>query len=223
MGSKNKLKRFKENETFQNVFQPTREEVLNKSLGKKGQWNAFFGNENPIILELGCGKGEYTLGLAQKFPNKNFIGIDIKGARFWRGAKTALEETLPNVAFIRTQIELIDYLFFAHEVAEIWITFPDPQIKYKRAKHRLTNPEFLEKYKSVLKAEGCVHLKTDSEYMHGYTLGLLQGMGLPISYSNHDVYKNEGSPEEILSIQTFYENQYLAKGKAITYLRFKFS
>ncbi|MFT7406797.1 MAG: tRNA (guanine-N7-)-methyltransferase [Flavobacteriaceae bacterium] len=223
MGSKNKLKRFKENETFQNVFQPTREEVLNKSLGKKGQWNAFFGNENPIILELGCGKGEYTLGLAQKFPNKNFIGIDIKGARFWRGAKTALEETLPNVAFIRTQIELIDYLFFAHEVAEIWITFPDPQIKYKRAKHRLTNPEFLEKYKSVLKVEGCVHLKTDSEYMHGYTLGLLQGMGLPISYSNHDVYKNEGSPEEILSIQTFYENQYLAKGKAITYLRFKFS
>ncbi|MEJ6546673.1 MAG: tRNA (guanosine(46)-N7)-methyltransferase TrmB [Flavobacteriaceae bacterium] len=223
MGSKNKLKRFKENETFQNVFQPTREEVLNKSLGKKGQWNAFFGNENPIILELGCGKGEYTLGLAQKFPDKNFIGIDIKGARFWRGAKTALEETLHNVAFIRTQIELIDYLFFAHEVAEIWITFPDPQIKYKRAKHRLTNPEFLEKYKSVLKAEGCVHLKTDSEYMHGYTLGLLQGMGLPISYSNHDVYKNEGSPEEILSIQTFYENQYLAKGKAITYLRFKFS
>ena len=183
----------------------------------------FFGNENPIILELGCGKGEYTLGLAQKFPDKNFIGIDIKGARFWRGAKTALEETLHNVAFIRTQIELIDYLFFAHEVAEIWITFPDPQIKYKRAKHRLTNPEFLEKYKSVLKAEGCVHLKTDSEYMHGYTLGLLQGMGLPISYSNHDVYKNEGSPEEILSIQTFYENQYLAKGKAITYLRFKFS
>jgi tRNA (guanine-N7-)-methyltransferase len=223
LGSKNKLKRFKENETFQNVFQPTREEVLNKSLGKKGQWNAFFGNENPIILELGCGKGEYTLGLAQKFPNKNFIGIDIKGARFWRGAKTALEETLPNVAFIRTQIELIDYLFFAHEVTEIWITFPDPQIKYKRAKHRLTNPEFLEKYKSVLKAEGCVHLKTDSEYMHGYTLGLLQGMGLPIVYSNHDVYKNEGSPEEILSIQTFYENQYLAKGKAITYLRFKFS
>tara|TARA_B110000259_G_C14020493_1_gene402863 strand:- start:654 stop:1325 length:672 start_codon:yes stop_codon:yes gene_type:complete len=223
LGSKNKLKRFKENETFQNVFQPTREEVLNKSLGKKGQWNAFFGNENPIILELGCGKGEYTLGLAQKFPDKNFIGIDIKGARFWRGAKTALEETLHNVAFIRTQIELIDYLFFAHEVAEIWITFPDPQIKYKRAKHRLTNPEFLEKYKSVLKAEGCVHLKTDSEYMHGYTLGLLQGMGLPISYSNHDVYKNEGSPEEILSIQTFYENQYLAKGKAITYLRFKFS
>jgi tRNA (guanine-N7-)-methyltransferase len=223
LGSKNKLKRFKENETFQNVFQPTREEVLNKSLGKKGQWNAFFGNENPIILELGCGKGEYTLGLAQKFPDKNFIGIDIKGARFWRGAKTALEETLPNVAFIRTQIELIDYLFFAHEVTEIWITFPDPQIKYKRAKHRLTNPEFLEKYKSVLKAEGCVHLKTDSEYMHGYTLGLLQGMGLPIVYSNHDVYKNEGSPEEILSIQTFYENQYLAKGKAITYLRFKFS
>lgn len=223
MGSKNKLKRFKENETFTNVFQPSREEVLNKTLGKKGQWAQFFGNNNPIVLELGCGKGEYTVGLAKRYPNKNFIGIDIKGARFWRGAKTALEETLPNVAFIRTQIELVEHLFFTHEVAEIWITFPDPQIKYKRTKHRLTNPVFLDKYKQILIPSGCVHLKTDSEYMHGYTLGLLQGMGLPIAYANHDVYKNEGSPEEVLGIQTFYENQYLAVGKPITYLRFSFS
>lgn len=223
MGSKNKLKRFKENETFTNVFQPSREEVLNKTLGKEGQWAQFFGNNNPIVLELGCGKGEYTVGLAKRYPNKNFIGIDIKGARFWRGAKTALEETLPNVAFIRTQIELIEHLFFTHEVAEIWITFPDPQIKYKRTKHRLTNPVFLDKYKQILIPSGCVHLKTDSEYMHGYTLGLLQGMGLPIAYANHDVYKNEGSPEEVLGIQTFYENQYLAVGKPITYLRFSFS
>lgn len=223
MGSKNKLKRFKENETFTNVFQPSREEVLNKTLGKEGQWAQFFGNNNPIVLELGCGKGEYTVGLAKRYPNKNFIGIDIKGARFWRGAKTALEETLPNVAFIRTQIELVEHLFFTHEVAEIWITFPDPQIKYKRTKHRLTNPVFLDKYKQILIPSGCVHLKTDSEYMHGYTLGLLQGMGLPIAYSNHDVYKNEGSPEEVLGIQTFYENQYLAVGKPITYLRFSFS
>ncbi len=223
MGSKNKLKRFKENETFTNVFQPSREEVLNKTLGKKGQWAQFFGNNNPIVLELGCGKGEYTVGLAKRYPNKNFIGIDIKGARFWRGAKTALEETLPNVAFIRTQIELVAYLFFSHEVSEIWITFPDPQIKYKRTKHRLTNPVFLDRYKQILSPKGCVHLKTDSEYMHGYTLGLLQGMGLPIAYANHDVYKNEGSPEEVLGIQTFYENQYLAVGKPITYLRFSFS
>lgn len=223
MGSKNKLKRFKENETFTNVFQPSREEVLNKTLGKEGQWAQFFGNNNPIVLELGCGKGEYTVGLAKRYPNKNFIGIDIKGARFWRGAKTALEETLPNVAFIRTQIELVEHLFFTHEVAEIWITFPDPQIKYKRTKHRLTNPVFLDRYKQILSQTGCVHLKTDSEYMHGYTLGLLQGMGLPIAYANHDVYKNEGSPEEVLGIQTFYENQYLAVGKPITYLRFSFS
>lgn len=223
MGSKNKLKRFKENETFTNVFQPSREEVLNKTLGKEGQWAQFFGNNNPIVLELGCGKGEYTVGLAKRYPNKNFIGIDIKGARFWRGAKTALEETLTNVAFIRTQIELVAHLFFTHEVAEIWITFPDPQIKYKRTKHRLTNPVFLDRYKQILNPTGCVHLKTDSEYMHGYTLGLLQGMGLPIAYANHDVYKNEGSPEEVLGIQTFYENQYLAVGKPITYLRFSFS
>lgn len=223
MGSKNKLKRFRENETFANVFQPTREEVLNNGLQKKGQWHAFFGNDNPIVLELGCGKGEYTVGLAKRYPNKNFIGIDIKGARFWRGAKTALEDQLPNVAFIRTQIELIDHLFAAGEVGEIWITFPDPQIKYKRTKHRMTNPVFLDRYKSVLGAEGCVHLKTDSEYMHGYTLGLLQGLGLPIDYANHDVYKNAGAPPEVLEIQTFYENQYLAQNKPITYLRFRFN
>lgn len=221
MGSKNKLKRFKENETFTNVFQPSREEVLNKTLGKEGQWAQFFGNNNPIVLELGCGKGEYTVGLAKRYPNKNFIGIDIKGARFWRGAKTALEETLPNVAFIRTQIELVAHLFFTHEVAEIWITFPDPQIKYKRTKHRMTNSEFLKRYKKVLKPEGVMNLKTDSEFMHGYTLGLLHGEGHEVLYANNDVYRQEGSPEEVTSIQTFYESQYLEHNKPITYIRFK--
>ncbi len=196
---------------------------MNNGLQKKGQWHAFFGNDNPIVLELGCGKGEYTVGLAKRYPNKNFIGIDIKGARFWRGAKTAIEDQLANVAFIRTQIELIDHLFAAGEVGEIWITFPDPQIKYKRTKHRMTNPVFLDRYKSILSTQGCVHLKTDSEYMHGYTLGLLQGLGLPIDYANHDVYKNEGAPAEVLEIQTFYENQYLAQNKPITYLRFRFN
>jgi len=222
LGSKNKLKRFKENETFANVFQPSRAEVLQNGLQKKGQWHTFFGNDNPIVLELGCGKGEYTIGLAKRYPNKNFIGIDIKGARFWRGAKTAIEDQLSNVAFVRTQIELVDHLFDVGEVSEIWITFPDPQIKYKRTKHRMTNPIFLERYKRILSSKGCVHLKTDSEYMHGYTLGLLQGLGMPIDYANHDIYKNEGAAPEVLEIQTFYENQYLAQNKPITYLRFRF-
>ncbi len=222
MGSKNKLKRFRENDTFENVFQPTREELVNKNYVLKGSWNtSFFKNNNPLVLELGCGKGEYSVALAQKYPNKNFIGIDIKGARFWRGAKTAIEENIPNVAFIRTQIELIDHVFAKNEVDEIWITFPDPQIKYKRTKHRMTNSEFLQKYRKVLKKDGIVNLKTDSEFMHGYTLGLLHGEGHEVLYSNHDVYKQEGSPEEVTSIQTFYEAQYLEQNKPITYIRFK--
>nr|WP_299171797.1 tRNA (guanosine(46)-N7)-methyltransferase TrmB [uncultured Allomuricauda sp.] len=220
MGSKNKLKRFKENETFSNVIQPTRDDIIS-GFEFKGKWNTFFKKTQPIVLELGCGKGEYTVGLAQRDSDKNYIGIDIKGARFWRGAKSAQEDNLENVGFLRTQIELIDLLFDENEVDEIWITFPDPQIKYKRTKHRLTNPIFLQKYKRILKPNGIVHLKTDSEYMHGYTLGLLQGQGHDILYSNHDVYKNAGSPPEVLEIQTFYENQYLEQGKPITYIRFR--
>lgn len=222
MGSKNKLKRFKENETFPNVFQPTREELVYDTFGLKGQWrDKVFKNDNPLVLELGCGKGEYTVGLAERYPNKNFVGVDIKGARFWRGAKTAIEQEISNAAFIRTQIELIEHVFEQNEVDEIWITFPDPQIKYKRTKHRLTNLQFLERYKKVLKADGLVHLKTDSEFMHGYTLGLLHGLGYEVLYANHNVYKLEGSPKEVTEIQTFYENQYLEKDKAITYIRFK--
>lgn len=220
MGSKNKLKRFKENETFINVIQPLRDDIKS-GFALKGDWKSHFKNNNPIVLELGCGKGEYTIGLAKLNADKNFIGIDIKGARFWRGAKTAIEEGLTNVAFLRTQIELIDELFDVNEIAEIWITFPDPQIKFKRTKHRLTNKEFLSKYKKILVPGGMVNLKTDSEFMHGYTLGLLHGLGLDIVYANHDVYKNEGSPQEVLKIQTFYEKQYLVKGKPITYVQFK--
>ena len=220
MGSKNKLKRFKENETFKNVIQPKREEIK-KGFSLKGNWAAHFGNDNPLVLELGCGKGEYTVGLAKQNEAKNFVGIDIKGARLWRGAKTALEEHIENVAFLRTQIELIDELFEENEVSEIWITFPDPQIKYKRTKHRMTNKAFLNKYRKILKPNGQLHLKTDSEFMHGYTLGLLQGLGLEIIYANHDVYKNEGSPKEVLELQTFYEKQYLEMGKPITYIQFK--
>ena len=220
MGSKNKLKRFQENETFKNVIQPTREEAVN-NFSHKGKWHSFFGNNNPIIVELGCGKGEYTIALARKNPNKNYIGIDIKGARFWRGAKTAIEEKLENVAFVRTQIELVDFIFAQNEVSEIWITFPDPQIKYQRTKHRMTNASFLKKYHTVLKEDGIINLKTDSEFMHGYTLGLLQGAGHEILYANHNVYNNEGAPKEVIETQTFYENQYLEIGKWITYIQFR--
>ncbi|NNE04034.1 MAG: tRNA (guanosine(46)-N7)-methyltransferase TrmB [Eudoraea sp.] len=221
MGSKNKLKRFKENETFENVIQPTREEVSSGAFPLKGNWAKHFNNTNPIVLELGCGKGEYTVALARKNPQINYIGIDIKGARFWRGAKMAIEDSLPNVAFLRSQIGLIDLLFAEDEISEIWITFPDPQIKYKRTKHRLTNKDFLKKYAFILQKGGSVHLKTDSEFMHGYTLGLLHGLGLEITYANHDVYRNEGSPADVLEIRTYYENQYLEKGKPITYIQFK--
>jgi len=222
VGSKNKLKRFKENDTFGNVFQPSREQVVTDQFSLKGKWNQdYFNNSNPIVLELGCGKGEYSVGLAEKYPDKNFIGIDLKGARFWRGAKTAVDIGLKNVAFIRTQIELINHIFNENEVDEIWITFPDPQIKYKRTKHRMTNSQFLKLYKKILKPDGIVNLKTDSEFMHGYTLGLLHGEGHEVIYSNHNVYVNEGSPEEVTSLQTFYEKQYLEINKAITYIRFK--
>ena len=222
MGSKNKLKRFKDNDNFENVFQPTRDEVIGSFFSLKGKWNSdFFKNNNPIIIELGCGKGEYCIGLAARFPEKNFVGIDIKGARFWRGAKTATETGLTNVAFVRTQIELIHHVFAENEVDEIWITFPDPQIKYKRTKHRMTNSDFLILYKKILKQDGLVNLKTDSEFMHGYTLGVLHGEGHEVVYANHNIYKNEGAPEVVTAIQTFYENQYLEINKAITYVCFK--
>ncbi|WP_158839488.1 tRNA (guanosine(46)-N7)-methyltransferase TrmB [Polaribacter sp. L3A8] len=220
MGSKNKLKRFKENETFKNVIQPTREEVVT-DFSHKGKWHSFFGNNNPIVVELGCGKGEYTIALARKNPNKNYIGIDIKGARFWRGAKTAIEENLPNVAFVRTQIELVDFIFAENEVSEIWITFPDPQIKFQRTKHRMTNSSFMKKYHHILNEDGIMNLKTDSEFMHGYTLGLLHGEGHEILYANHTVYKNEGAPKEVTETQTFYEKQYLEVDKPITYIKFR--
>lgn len=221
VGSKNKLKRFSENANFTNVIQPTREEVVEGRFPHRGSWRHFFNNENPVVVELGCGKGEYTVGLAQRNPNVNYIGIDIKGARFWRGAKTAAEQGLTNVAFVRTQIELVDFIFAENEIDEIWITFPDPQIKYKRTKHRMTNAEFLNRYKNILKSDGLMHLKTDSEFMHGYTLGLLHGLGHEVLYANHNIYHNLGAPEEVTEIKTFYEQQYLEINKAITYIRFK--
>ena len=223
MGSKNKLKKFIENESFSNVIQPERKELLSDSFIYKGNWNKlYFKNNNPIIVELGCGKGEYTVNLAKSNPSKNYIGIDIKGARFWRGAKTSLDENLENVVFLRTQIELIDFVFGKQEVKEIWLTFPDPQIKYQRRKHRLTNPLFLNLYKNILVDKGKVHLKTDSEFLHGYTLGVLKGMSIKPIFSNHDIYKNNNAPAEVINIKTHYEKLFLETKKNISYLRFSF-
>ena len=222
MGSKNKLKKFIENESFSNVIQPKREKLLSEKFNLKGNWNKLcFKNNNPIVIELGCGKGEYTVNLAKLNPNKNYVGIDVKGARFWRGAKTSLEQKLDNVIFIRTQIELIDFIFDDQEVSEIWLTFPDPQIKYQRRKHRLTNPAFLKLYKKIINNEGLIHLKTDSEFLHGYTLGVLEGLDIKPLFSNHDIYKNNNAPSDVINIKTHYEKLFLETKKSLSYLCFK--
>ena len=218
---KNKLARFNENETFPLLYQPSFEEVFRKDFSLKGQWKKqVFANDAPICLELGCGKGEYTLALARKYPHQNFIGIDIKGARLWRGAKTAVEEGLPNVAFVRTRIEWIDSLFGPDEVDEIWITFPDPQLR--RERRRLTHPMFLERYRKFLCAPACIHLKTDSQELHAYTKQLAESLQYPIQEAHTDIY-NTGIDKQIdiLSVETFYESQYLKQGKPITYLCFE--
>ncbi len=221
MGSKNKLKRFKENLNFTNLFQPSRDDLIEKNFELRGKWNSFFKNDNPIVLELGCGKGEYTTELAKLNPNKNYIGIDIKGARIWKGAKESIQNNLNNVCFVRTQIELIDKIFFKQEISEIWITFPDPQQKIQRKKHRLTNVVFMSMYKKILKKGGEVNLKTDSEFLHGYTLGIIEGMGIDLIFSNHDIYSNNNAPKEALEIKTFYEKKFI-DSKKITFLKFKF-
>ena len=162
------------------------------------------------------------MNLAEKYPQKNYIGIDIKGARFWRGAKDSTEKKLKNVIFLRAQVELIDKLFDCNEISEIWITFPDPQIKLKREKHRLINLHFIELYKKILKNGGLVNVKTDSEFLHGYTLGLIKNSTfLELIYSNHDIYNLSGSPKDSTEIQTFYELKFLKVKKAITFIIFK--
>ena len=222
MGSKNKLKRFSENLTFKNVIQPERDSVVNNQFKYRGNWNKqVFYNNNPIVVELGCGKGEYSFTMAKENPNINYVGIDIKGARFWKGAKMALENKLDNVIFLRTQIELIGKIFDENEVSEIWITFPDPQIKLKREKHRLVNLNFIEIYKNILVQDGVINLKTDSEFLHGYMLGLIgASKSLKLIYSNHDIYNNSGSPKYVTEIKTFYELKFLNENKPITFLSF---
>lgn len=220
---KDKLKRFQQNDNFDHVIQPTREEVM-KGLPLADHWRKeIFKNNNPIVLELGCGHGDYTIGLARLHPEKNFVGVDIKGARIWKGASIAKEEGLKNVVFLRTEIELIDFCFAENEVSEIWITFPDPQIKYRRAKHRLTHPNFLDKYKQILHPGGKIHLKCDSEFLHGYTSGVVQMLGYQVfdSFYDIDLQLRKNDPENVLfSIKTHYEKKWLKEGKAITYLCF---
>ena len=219
---KDKLRKFRENEEMHNVVQPTTEEAINGLHLKTHWYKEQFGNNQGIVLELGCGKGEYTVEMARRCPEKNHVGVDIKGARLWRGAKSATEEGLDNVAFLRTRIDFIENCFGENEVEEIWITFPDPQIKYKRAKHRLTHPEYLLKYAKLLKSGGTVNLKCDSEYLHGYTHGIIQMLGLEIEESYHDIYAQIQPNEGILfDVITHYESIWLNQGKAITYLRFK--
>ena len=220
---KDKIRRFNENKTFENVVQPTREEAIG-NFALKGKWNKKKKkNDLPIVLELGCGKGEYTVAMARRDKERNFIGVDIKGSRFWRGAKTCLEEGIENAGFLRTQIEIIDHLFGENEISEIWITFPDPQIKFKRTKHRLTDPEFLRRYHTILQSEGTVNLKTDSEFLHGYTHGVIQLEGHEVIRSTHDVYHPDHSdiPAIVTEVQTYYESKFLEEGKKITYIKFQ--
>lgn len=213
---KDKLRRFAEIATFSNVIE------LENGKPLKGNWTRHqFKNNHPLVLELGCGKGEYTVNLARLYPEKNFIGIDYKGNRIWRGAKTAIEENIPNVAFLRIQIENITDYFSENEVDEIWITFPDPQPQISREKKRLTSPRFLEKYKAILKTGGLIHLKTDSDLLYTYTKEKANELGLNIHIETNDLYAS-ALPDEILSIKTYYEKKYLAQNKNINYLKFSF-
>lgn len=231
---KDKLRKFKENETFRCLLQPSTAEVLGKDHPIKGNWcERMFGNSNPIVVELGCGKGEYTVDLAQRNPAFDYVGVDIKGARLWKGAKYATEYNLGNVAFLRTRIEFIGSLFAPDEVSEIWITFADPQLK--KPKKRLTSPLFLELYRNLLKKGGIVHLKTDSRLLHEYTRAVVEQNGLKMLACATDIYgadreKLYGTPLEsicgrdavdaLFQVQTFYESQYLAQGIPITYMSF---
>jgi tRNA (guanine-N7-)-methyltransferase len=215
---KDKLRKFEENKLFKHLFQPSTVDMRNFDNPEfKGRWNEKFGNSNPVILELGCGKGEYTVTMSRKYPDKNFIGIDIKGARLWRGAKTVAEENIPNAAFLRIRIEFIDSFFAPNEIDEIWITFPDPQIN--RPRKRLTSPLFLDRYRKFLKTGGFIHLKTDSKMLYDYTLSVINDNKLTLLSSYTDI-ATQKPDDELLSIKTFYENQYSSKGIPITYLNF---
>lgn len=219
--AKKKLSRFRELESFDRVIQPPFEEVFGRDYSLKGLWRReVFGNDNPLILELGCGKGEYTVGLARNYPEKNFMGLDIKGARIWTGAKMAQDEGLGNVAFLRTRIDFVNSFFARDEVDEIWITFPDPQEKKKRKKKRLSGAHFLNSYRSFLKNRGRIHLKTDNLELFQDTLELLRYNKLEVEVHSTDIY-NEGWTDERISIQTYYEKGFLDRGNKINYICFR--
>lgn len=220
---KGKLAKFAEMETFNNVFQYPYSVIDNVPFEMKGKWREeFFKNDNPIVLELGCGKGEYAVGMARMFPNINFIGVDIKGARMWTGAKTAIEEGLPNVAFLRTNIEIIDRFFADGEVQEIWLTFSDPQMKNERK--RLTSTYFMERYRRFLVDGGLIHLKTDSNFLFIYTKEMVKENKLEVEMCTDDLYHatdlDEGT-KSILGIRTYYESMWLERGLNIKYIKFK--
>lgn len=214
---KNKLSKFADMALYENVFQYTFAILQREGFPLKGKWNAHFGNNNPIVLELGCGKGEYTVELARMFPEKNFIGIDIKGARMWTGATEALNEALTNAAFLRTHIELIHHFFAENEVSEIWITFPDPQMN--KTNKRLTSTRFMRKYGQILKNGGIVHLKTDSFFLYRYTQAMIEENHLEILFNTDDLY-HSALDDVILQIQTFYEQQWRSRGLNIKYIKF---
>lgn len=213
MGQK-KLKRFAEIATFKNVLEyPT---------DTAGSWSAHFENNNPIVLELACGKGEYSIGLASMHPNQNFIGIDIKGNRIWVGAKKAMDQSLNNVAFIRSQIGLIENYFAKEEISEIWLPFPDPQLRAAKCKRRLTHPSFLRKYKQLLKPGGYIHLKTDSPVLYNFTKRVIELYGLELFYDSSDIREDVKQIPELL-IKTHYESLDIAKSNRIHYLKFAIS
>ena len=216
--AKNKLQKFADMETYSHVFQYPFAVLKERGFDMRGKWNEkFFHNNNPIVLELGCGKGEYAVGLARRYPNKNFIGVDIKGARMWTGASEAKAEGIENVAFLRTHIELITHFFAPGEVSEIWITFPDPQMK--KTRKRLTSTRMLELYREILTENGIIHLKSDSPFLYTYTRAMVQENKFPILIDTDDLY-NSGIDDDILGIKTFYEQQWLERGKSIKYIKF---
>lgn len=220
--SKGKLQKFAEMETFANVFQYPYSVISEVPFGMRGHWREqYFHNDHPIVLELGCGKGEYTVGLARRYPEINFIGVDIKGARIYTGAKQALEESLGNVAFLRTSIEIIDRFFGEDEVQEIWLTFSDPQMK--NVHKRLTSTFFMNRYRRFLVDDGTVHLKTDSNFLFTYTTYMVKENRLPVLFRTEDLYHTDGIDDktrEILSIHTYYENQWIERGLNIRYMKF---
>lgn len=219
--SKGKLEKFAEMETFRNVFQYPFSIIDNVPFDMKGHWNQdFFKNDNPIVLELGCGKGEYTVELAKLYPNVNFVGVDIKGARMWTGAKKAIEANLENVAFLRTNIEIIDRFFDTDEVQEIWLTFSDPQMK--NAHKRLTSTFFMQRYRHFLVDEGIIHLKTDSNFLFTYTKYMVDVNKLPVLLCTEDLYHDDldSETQKILSIQTYYESMWIERGLNIKYMKF---